>query len=129
METANVSNSVHVGQSEAGIFPPHPFSQNRCQVMNFAKLQPRRCQKSASSQPNEPQLSEMRFMPTPGIIGLDVAVHGPDLQPNVSFDNMVDDLQLMEHKEQSMMKVQRAKNIRNLRDSVRFHAQRNMKPD
>ncbi|KAL2548176.1 hypothetical protein Fot_09724 [Forsythia ovata] len=101
-----------------------------------AKLQPRRCQKSASSKPNDPQFSEMRFMPTSSIIGPDVAahgpdvaVHGPDLQPNVSFDNMVDDLQLMEHEEQSRMKAQRAKNIRNLRDSARFHAQRNRKPD
>ncbi|KAL2484727.1 MuDR family transposase [Abeliophyllum distichum] len=62
-----------------------------------AKLQPRRCQKSGSSQLNEPQVSDMSFMPTLGIIrpavaahGLDVAVHGPDLQPNVSFDNMVE---------------------------------------
>ncbi|KAL2559381.1 Uncharacterized protein Fot_04120 [Forsythia ovata] len=96
-----------------------------------SKLQPRRSQKSASSQPNEPLLSEMRFMPTPGIIehrpdavqGPDVAVHGLDFQPNFSFENMVDDLQLMVHEEQSKMKAQRAKNIRNLRDSVRFQPQ------
>ncbi|KAL2508998.1 Uncharacterized protein Fot_32645 [Forsythia ovata] len=94
--------------------------------------------KTSQSRPNEPQLSEMRFMPIPGIIehgpdtvahGPDVAMHGLDLQPNFSFENMVDDLQLMVHEEQSRMKAQRAKNIRNLRDSVRFQPQQNRNPD
>ncbi|KAL2552022.1 molybdate transporter 1-like [Forsythia ovata] len=99
-----------------------------------AKLQPRRSTKSASSQSHVPQQTEFEFMPTPGIIpqqlsGPDAALTGNDLQPHFSFQNMVDDLQLMENEEQSRMKAHRAKNRSIVRDSVRFHAPRKMKPN
>ncbi|KAL2539119.1 Uncharacterized protein Adt_00097 [Abeliophyllum distichum] len=135
-DKSNVSHEEFFGQ-EMDQSVQDCGSQNITKTsQSRAKLQPRRCQKSGSSQPNEPQVSDMRFMPTPGIIGPagavhgpDVAVHGPDLQPNVSFDNMVEDLQLMEREEQSRMKAQRAKNKRNLRDSIRFRTQQNSKDD
>ncbi|KAL2520793.1 hypothetical protein Fot_24716 [Forsythia ovata] len=100
-----------------------------------AKLQPRRSTKSASSQSHEPQQTEFEFMPTDlGIIpqhisGPDAALTGNDLQPHFSFENMVDDLHLMENEEQSRMKAHRAKNRSIVRDSVRFHAPRKMKPN
>ncbi|KAL2550175.1 hypothetical protein Fot_11705 [Forsythia ovata] len=80
-----------------------------------AKLQPRRSQKSASTDSHEPPQSEFQFMPTPYIIhqsnsGSASDVPGNDLQTkSLSFDNMVDDLQLMEQEEQSRMKAQRDK--------------------
>ncbi|KAL2500484.1 Histone H4 [Forsythia ovata] len=72
----------------------------------------------ASSQSHEPisgPAAEFQFMPTPGIIpqhtsGPAAAFPGNDMQPNFSFENMVDDLQFMENEEQARMKAQRAKN-------------------
>ncbi|KAL2488653.1 Uncharacterized protein Fot_41945 [Forsythia ovata] len=94
-------------------------------IIAYAKLQPRRSTKSASSQSHVPQQTEFEFMPTPGIIpqqlsGPDAALTGNDLQPHFSFQNMVDDLQLMENEEQSRMKANRAKNRSIVRDSGSF---------
>ncbi|KAL2522709.1 CASP-like protein, partial [Forsythia ovata] len=102
-----------------------------------AKLQPRRATNLALSQSHEPlsgPAAEFQFMPTPGIIpqhtsGPAAAFSTNDMQPNFSFENMVDDLQLMENEEQARMKAQRAKNRSILRDSVHFHAPRKTKPD
>ncbi|KAL2533455.1 Uncharacterized protein Adt_06806 [Abeliophyllum distichum] len=101
------------------------------------KLQPRRATKSASSQTHEPlsgPAAEFQFMPTPSVIpqhmsGPAADIPGNDLQQNLSFENMVDDLQLMQNEEQARMKAQRAKNKSILRDSVRMNALRKRKPD
>ncbi|KAL2500994.1 Uncharacterized protein Fot_34842 [Forsythia ovata] len=91
-----------------------------------AKLHPQRSTQSASSQLPEPQFE---FMPTPGIISQDIS--GPQtalprnhLQPNLSLDSMVDDLQLMENEEQARMKTNRSKN--RFRS---FQAPQNMMPN
>ncbi|KAL2463862.1 Serine/threonine-protein kinase PBS1 [Forsythia ovata] len=117
-----------------------PNYKNSCILEKYyllTKLQPRRATNLASSQSHEPlsgPAAEFQFMPTPGIIpqhtsGPATAFPGNDIQPNFSFENMVDDLQLMENEEQARMKAQRAKNRSILRDSVHFHAPRKTKPD
>ncbi|KAL2521273.1 Uncharacterized protein Fot_25196 [Forsythia ovata] len=81
------------------------------------------------NQPPEPQQAEFQFMPTPGIIsqhisGPHAALPWNHLQPNLSLDSMVDDLQLMENEEQARMKIKRSKNrIRS------FQAPRKLKPN
>ncbi|KAL2487816.1 Uncharacterized protein Fot_41108 [Forsythia ovata] len=110
------------------------MSQQYAGAFKMSKLQPRRSNQSAGSQSHAHEQAEFQFMPTPCIvpqhnIGPDAALTGNDLQTTLSFDNIVEDLQLIENEEQSRMKTQRAKNRSVLRDSVRFHAPQKRKPD
>ncbi|KAL2511669.1 hypothetical protein Adt_17269 [Abeliophyllum distichum] len=99
-----------------------------------SKLQPRRSNTSAGSQTDAREQAEFQFTPTQcnipqRDIGPEAALPGNNLRTTVSFDNIVEDLQLIENEEQSRMETRKAKDRSVLRDSICFHAPRKRKSD